>query len=126
MTSCYVSQVILGESVLRSTEMDQELAAEIASCQDNHSFSTVLGGTMCTDDFYEGLLVREGRREGGWEGGLSDMVKGRRLDKPCLCIVTEFLFSYLMYILAFRISVGCLKVVSSPPPFFLENQNALS
>ena len=41
------------------------------------------------------------------------MVKGRHLDKPC--IVTEFLFSYLMYILAFRISVGCL---SSPPPLF--------
>ncbi len=36
--------------------MNQDVAQEIKSCQDDHSFKTVLAGTMCTDDFYEGLL----------------------------------------------------------------------
>lgn len=45
----------MGKWVSRSTEMDQELAQEVAGCQEDQSFPTVLGGTMCTDDFYEGV-----------------------------------------------------------------------
>jgi len=33
---------------------DQHLVESILSCQNDTSFQTVLGGTMCTDDFYEG------------------------------------------------------------------------
>ena len=51
-------QVICGKVVSRSTEMDKELASEIVSSQDSNGFLTVEGGTMCTDDFYEGKYVR--------------------------------------------------------------------
>ncbi len=43
----------------RSTKMDQELAREIAASQNDTSFSTVLSGTMCIDDFYEGNLLHD-------------------------------------------------------------------
>ena len=57
--------------------MDQELARVLLSCQTENSFETVLGTTMCTDDFYEGVGGREGgkgregrgRGEGGRDGG---------------------------------------------------------
>ncbi len=31
---------------------------EMVACQDDHSFKTILGGTLCTDDFYEGVCER--------------------------------------------------------------------
>ena len=52
-----MSQVILGEKVPRPTTMDQGLALKILDCQDDNSFRTALGGTMCTDDFYEGIYI---------------------------------------------------------------------
>ncbi len=45
----------MGKRVRRPSLLNQEVALEIQSCQDDHSFQTVLAGTMCTDDFYEGL-----------------------------------------------------------------------
>ena len=50
-------QVILGKAVSRDALLDQALAQELVSCQDDDSFQTVLSGTMCTDDFYEGAAV---------------------------------------------------------------------
>ena len=50
-------QVILGEKVVRPCVFDQDLVQSILSCQNDTSFQTVLGGTMCTDDFYEGRVV---------------------------------------------------------------------
>ena len=50
-------QVILGKVVSRDALLDQALAQELVSCQDDDSFQTVLSGTMCTDDFYEGVAV---------------------------------------------------------------------
>ena len=41
----------------RPVVMDQELAQSLLSAQTDHSFSTVLGATMCTDDFYEGQCI---------------------------------------------------------------------
>ena len=48
-------QVILGERKTRPAVMDQELAQAILAAQTDKSFETRLGGTMCTDDFYEGV-----------------------------------------------------------------------
>ena len=53
---CYL-QVVMGKRVRRPSLMNQEVAKEIQSCQSDHSFLTVLAGTMCTDDFYEGTLA---------------------------------------------------------------------
>ena len=50
-------QVILGEVVSRDSTLDQDIAKAILSCQNDNSFKTVLGGTMCTDDFYEGTCI---------------------------------------------------------------------
>ena len=53
--------MIFGERKSRPTKMDQGVAEAILSCQDDTSFKTVLGGTMCTDDFYEGIIIHVAR-----------------------------------------------------------------
>ncbi|XP_060633263.2 uridine phosphorylase 2 isoform X1 [Anolis sagrei] len=54
-------QVILDNVVVRSTELDQDLANELLKCsREIEDFPTLIGHTMCTDDFYEG----QGRLDG--------------------------------------------------------------
>ena len=36
--------------------LDEQLAKDIISYQDDKSFLTTLGGTLSTDDFYEGAV----------------------------------------------------------------------
>ena len=55
-STAHVLQVVMGKPVRRPTTINLEVAKEILSCQDDDSFQTVLAGTMCTDDFYEGQL----------------------------------------------------------------------
>jgi hypothetical protein len=51
-----LEQVILGNTVVRSTDLDQGLAEELLQCsKDLGQFETVIGNTMCTMDFYEGV-----------------------------------------------------------------------
>lgn len=53
-------QIILGKPVVRSTELDGELAEELLQCgKDLAEFETVIGNTMCTLDFYEGVYFIE-------------------------------------------------------------------
>lgn len=48
-------QVILDDMVVRSTELDKDLAEELLACsRDIPDFPTLIGHTMCTYDFYEG------------------------------------------------------------------------
>ena len=49
-------KVILGKSVVRPAELDQATAKEIFQCGVDNGFKPLLGGTMCTDDFYEGTF----------------------------------------------------------------------
>ncbi|XP_068792205.1 uridine phosphorylase 1 isoform X2 [Struthio camelus] len=54
-------QVILGKTVIRSTDLDEQLAKELMQCsKEINQFNTVIGNTMCTLDFYEG----QGRLDG--------------------------------------------------------------
>ncbi|XP_064299406.1 uridine phosphorylase 1 [Phalacrocorax carbo] len=54
-------QVILGKTVTRSTDLDEQLAKELMECsKEINEFNTVIGNTMCTLDFYEG----QGRLDG--------------------------------------------------------------
>uniref|UniRef100_A0ABM5F0J6 Uridine phosphorylase 2 isoform X1 n=4 Tax=Pogona vitticeps TaxID=103695 RepID=A0ABM5F0J6_9SAUR len=54
-------QVILDNVVIRSTELDQDLADELLECSRHiKNFPTLVGHTMCTYDFYEG----QGRLDG--------------------------------------------------------------
>ncbi|XP_063778714.1 uridine phosphorylase 1 isoform X2 [Pseudophryne corroboree] len=54
-------QIVLGKTVVRSTELDAELAQEFVKCsQEINEFNTLVGNTMCTLDFYEG----QGRLDG--------------------------------------------------------------
>lgn len=48
-------QVVLGDVVVRSTQLDKDLAEELLACsRDILDFPTLIGHTMCTYDFYEG------------------------------------------------------------------------
>lgn len=48
-------QVVLGDVVVRSTQLDKDLAEELLACsRDIPDFPTLIGHTMCTYDFYEG------------------------------------------------------------------------
>ena len=49
--------MVRGEVQRRPAKLDQDLARDILECQDDKSFCTMLGGTLCTDDFYEGMCV---------------------------------------------------------------------
>lgn len=51
-------QVILGKTVVRNTDLDQNLAEELLQCsKELDQFETVIGNTMCTLDFYEGVRL---------------------------------------------------------------------
>ena len=52
-----VYQMILGKPVARPAELDLKVAEEIYECGRDCDFPTMLGGTLCTDDFYEGLVT---------------------------------------------------------------------
>lgn len=55
-----LEQIILGKPVVRSTELDEELAEELLQCgKELAEFETVIGNTMCTFDFYEGSKIFE-------------------------------------------------------------------
>ena len=49
--------MVLGKAVARPAELDLKVAEEIYECSKDCSFPTMLGGTLCTDDFYEGLVM---------------------------------------------------------------------
>ncbi|XP_076144092.1 uridine phosphorylase 1-like isoform X2 [Alosa pseudoharengus] len=54
-------QVILGKPVVRSTDLDSDLAEELFQCsKDFDEFETVISNTMCTMDFYEGQARLDG------------------------------------------------------------------
>ncbi|XP_015213717.1 uridine phosphorylase 1 [Lepisosteus oculatus] len=54
-------QVILGKTVIRPTDLDEELAQELLQCsKEIDEFNTVIGNTMCTLDFYEGQARLDG------------------------------------------------------------------
>lgn len=49
-------QIILGKKVLRSTDLGDTLNEELLQCSKQlNDFETVIGNTMCTLDFYEGV-----------------------------------------------------------------------
>lgn len=49
-------QVVLGKVIVRSTELDQDLAKELLGySREMSDLPTVIGNTMCTYDFYEGI-----------------------------------------------------------------------
>ncbi|XP_053121684.1 uridine phosphorylase 1-like isoform X2 [Hemicordylus capensis] len=54
-------QVILGKSVIRNTDLDEELAKDLLECsKELDQFNTIIGNTMCTLDFYEGQARLDG------------------------------------------------------------------
>ncbi|XP_074766516.1 uridine phosphorylase 2 [Athene noctua] len=54
-------QVVLDDVVVRSTELDRDLVAELLTCsKEIPDLPTLIGHTMCTYDFYEG----QGRLDG--------------------------------------------------------------
>ncbi len=56
-------QVVLGKRSTRAAVLDFELAKELLACKESNGVNTILGTTMCTDDFYEGECYHY---KGGW------------------------------------------------------------
>lgn len=51
-------QVVLGKVITRSTELDEGVANELLQCSTElQNIPTVIGNTMCTHDFYEGINI---------------------------------------------------------------------
>lgn len=63
---------ILGNLVSREAKLDKDLAHELLESQTEENVCTVLGTTMCTDDFYEG--------QGRIDGALCEYSNEDRLD----------------------------------------------
>lgn len=60
-------QVVLGKRVIRSTDLDEQLVQELTQCSaDLSEFTTVVGNTMCTLDFYEGERGGPGLPSAAW------------------------------------------------------------
>ena len=57
--SLLLSQVVLGKTVCSPTVLDKDLAEDLLRTQKDFTYDTVLGRTMCTDDFYEGFLGKK-------------------------------------------------------------------
>lgn len=64
MDACFqpkFEQMILGKTVVRSTDLDEGLVEELLQCgAELDEFETVTGNTMCTLDFYEGQARLDG------------------------------------------------------------------
>lgn len=53
----FAYQPVLGKLVQRPAKLDKKLAQELKSLADTEDpYDTVIGKTMCADDFYEGIL----------------------------------------------------------------------
>lgn len=51
-------QVVLGKVIIRSTELDEDVAQELLQYSSElPDIPTVIGNTMCTHDFYEGTAM---------------------------------------------------------------------
>lgn len=51
-------QVVLGKMIIRSTELDEDVAQELLQYSTElPDIPTVIGNTMCTYDFYEGIKL---------------------------------------------------------------------
>ena len=47
-------QVVLGQEISRPTILDQVLAQALLMCQNDPNIPSMLGSTLCAEDFYEG------------------------------------------------------------------------
>ena len=58
--SFYLLQYSLGKAIERPVVVDVELARDLQACAEaSDHFSTILGKTLCADDFYEGKAARK-------------------------------------------------------------------
>lgn len=52
-------QVVLGKVITRSTELDEGVSNELLQCSSElQNLPTVIGNTMCINDFYEGGNIK--------------------------------------------------------------------
>lgn len=50
-------QIVLGKNIQRPAKLDKRLARELKALSDPEDpYDTVMGKTMCTYDFYEGIV----------------------------------------------------------------------
>lgn len=62
-------QVVLGQVIVRSTELDKGLAQELLRCSSElPALPAIISDTMCTSDFYEGGVPSTAPRHSAQRG----------------------------------------------------------
>ncbi|XP_077453828.1 uridine phosphorylase 1 [Stigmatopora argus] len=105
-------QLILGETVVRNTDLDYGLAEELLVCSEELGcFHSVIGNTMCTMDFYEG----QGRLDGAF-CLYTEKEKQRYLTKAreagvCNIEMESTVFAAMCKLSGLRAAVVCATLV---------------
>ncbi|KAM8826481.1 uridine phosphorylase 1 isoform 1-T1 [Synchiropus picturatus] len=105
-------QVILGKTVTYDSSLDLDLAEELLQCsQELSQFRTVLGDTLCTDDFYEG----QGRLDGAFcpftEQDKQEYLRSAREAGVCNMEMESSVFAAMCRRSGLRAAVVCVTLL---------------
>ncbi|XP_026149474.1 uridine phosphorylase 1 isoform X4 [Mastacembelus armatus] len=105
-------QVILGKTVVRSTDLDQSLAEELLQCsKELNQFQTVVGNTMCTLDFYEGQARLDGAFCSYTEKDKQDYLRKASEAGVCNIEMESSVFAAMCKLSGLRAAVVCVTLL---------------
>ncbi|XP_056237844.1 uridine phosphorylase 1-like [Seriola aureovittata] len=106
------AQVILGKTVVRNTDLDQSLAAELLQCsKELNQFQTVIGNTMCTLDFYEGQARLDGAFCHYTEKDKQDYLSKVKDAEICNIEMESTVFAAMCKMSGLRAAVVCVTLL---------------
>uniref|UniRef100_A0A3P9Q9W6 Uridine phosphorylase n=1 Tax=Poecilia reticulata TaxID=8081 RepID=A0A3P9Q9W6_POERE len=105
-------QVILGKTVVRSTDLDQSLAQELLQCSKRlNQFETVIGNTMCTLDFYEGQARLDGAFCSYTEADKQEYLLKAKEAEVCNIEMESSVFAAMCKLSGLRAAVVCVTLL---------------
>ncbi|XP_059194677.1 uridine phosphorylase 1 [Centropristis striata] len=105
-------QVILGKTVVRNTDLDEGLAEELFQCsRELNQFKTVVGKTMCTQDFYEGQARLDGAFCSYSEQDKQDYLNKAREAGICNIEMESSVFAAMCKLSGLRAAVVCVTLL---------------
>ncbi|XP_007572742.1 uridine phosphorylase 1 [Poecilia formosa] len=105
-------QVILGKTVVRSTDLDQSLAQELLQCSKGlNQFETVIGNTMCTLDFYEGQARLDGAFCSYTETDKQEYLLKAKEAEVCNIEMESSVFAAMCKLSGLRAAVVCVTLL---------------
>ncbi|XP_055380928.1 uridine phosphorylase 1-like isoform X2 [Condylostylus longicornis] len=105
--------IILGKSVLRPTKLDKKLARELkALASEDDPYDTIIGKTLCTNDFYEG----QGRLDGAFcefsENDKMDYLNHLRENGVVNIEMESTIFAALTHHAGIKASIVCVALLN--------------